>query len=75
LKTRGGAAGAATVIGAVAVMVGLFLAGAYVVEAFRVLDEPDRSWLFWGVALLFGGILLVRVGVRLIRWGRSLASD
>ena len=65
------AAGAATWIGWGLVAIGLLSAGTYVVEAVQVLHEPDRSWLFWGVALLFGGLLLVRLGVRLIVWART----
>jgi hypothetical protein len=62
---------AAVLLGVVAAAAGVFFVGAYVVEAIRVLDEPDRSWFFWGVPFLFGGILLVKFGVRSIVWGRA----
>ena len=66
---------ALAVIGGVLVAVGVFGAGAYVVGVVQVLDEPDRSWLFWGLALLLGGMLLVRLGIRLVVLGRSVARS
>lgn len=51
---------------------GVLLAGAYVVGAVAVLGESDRSWLFWGAALLFIGIILARLGTRLIAAGRRM---
>lgn len=53
---------------------GVLLGGTYVVGAVAVLGESDRSWLFWGVALLFIGIILARLGVRLIAAGRNATS-
>jgi hypothetical protein len=58
--------------GVAAVAAGLSMAGAYVYEALRVLDEADRSWLFWGLAMLFIGIILARLGVGLVLLGRRL---
>ena len=58
--------------GVIAVAVGIVLMGAYVVGVIQVLDEPDRSWLFWGLAILFLGIALAGIGGRLAILGRNL---
>lgn len=59
-------------LGFLMLVAGVLLAGAYVVGAVAVLGESDRSWLFWGAALLFIGIILARLGTRLIAAGRRM---
>lgn len=61
--------------GVLAAVTGLWLAGAYVERAVRVLGSADRSWLFWGLALLFAGLLLVGAGVALILLGRHVTRS
>lgn len=63
------------VLGALLVALGLTWIGMYAWGVIDVLDQPDRSWLFWGLALLFGGILLTRGGQKLITWGRALRGS
>jgi len=61
--------------GVLAAVTGLWLAGAYVERAVRVLGSPDRSWLFWGLALLFAGLLLIGSGVTLFLLGRHVTRS
>lgn len=49
-------------IGAVLGGLGLLGIGTYVWGVIAILDEPDRSWIFWGLVFLFGGILLLITG-------------
>ncbi len=58
--------------GVLAIAFGLYLAGMYVWGVVDVLDQPDRSWLFWGLALLFLGIGLTFLGAVLVVLGRGL---
>lgn len=51
---------------------GLFWVGAYALRAIEVLDQPDRSFLFWGLAVLFCGIFLTLLGGALVLWGRTM---
>lgn len=46
--------------------------GGYVIRAVEVLDQPDRSWLFWGLAVLFIGVALLFAGVSLVVVGRDM---
>ncbi len=62
-----------TGLGVLLLASGLWLVGGYVARAVAVLHEPDRSWLFWGLAILFLGLMLAGAGAGLIAWGRSLA--
>jgi len=49
--------------------------GGYVARAARVLGESDRSWLFWGLAILFAGLLFVGIGVALVFLGRRISRS
>lgn len=55
--------------GVLAVAVGLFLSVGYVTRALEVLDQPDRSWLFWGVGIFLEGIGLAVFGAVLAALG------
>lgn len=66
-------AGVALAVGGVlATAFGLCLAGMYVWGVVDVLGQPDRSWLFWGLAILFPGIGLTFLGAVLVVLGRGL---
>jgi hypothetical protein len=56
------------------ILIGLFLAGAYVWGVLEVLVEkpPDRSWLFWGLGVAFIGIMLTGGGLDVAFLSRSL---
>lgn len=61
-----------TGLGVLASAAGLWLVGAYVARAVSVLGTSDRSWLFWGLAILFAGLLLAGVGIVLFLVGRRI---
>lgn len=63
---------ALTAGGVLAIAFGLYFAGMYVWGVVDVLDQPDRSWLFWGLAILFLGIGLTFLGAVLVVLGRGL---
>ena len=50
--------------------VGLWLVGAYSWGVINVIGEADRSWIFWGLALVAIGIPALGAGARLVVWGR-----
>lgn len=60
------------VIGGVLALAGAWGIGAYVWGVIDVLDQPDQSWIFWGLALLFGGIMVLGAGLASIVIGRRL---
>lgn len=60
----------ATITGAVLAALGVWLVGAYLLGVLDVLGEADRSWIFWGLALVAIGIPAITAGKRLILWGR-----
>lgn len=45
---------------------------AYVHGVIQILDQPDKSWIFWGSVFFLTGLPLLGVGGFLILWGRSL---
>ena len=51
---------------------GLWLVGAYSWGVINVIGEADRSWIFWGLALVAIGIPALGARARLVVWGRSL---
>ena len=68
-------------IGWVAILTGglLFLVGAWGILAYiwgviDILGEPDKSWIFWGLAILFIGILALGAGIGLIVTGRRVLA-
>jgi hypothetical protein len=61
--------------GVLAAVTGSWLVGAYVERAVRVLGSSDRSWLFWGLALLFAGVLLIGAGAALVLLGRHVTRS
>ncbi len=58
--------------GVVAILAGLAMIGAYVLEAvIKRMGEPDQSLLFWYLPLLFIGILCTMAGIGAATWGVS----
>ena len=62
------------IVGAGLVLFGVWAVGAYVWGVIEVLNEPDRSWIFWGLAILFIGIGAIGTGVGMVVSGRRLLS-
>ena len=62
----------AIIVGTLMIGVGLWLVGAYSWGVINVIGEADRSWIFWGLALVAIGIPVLGAGARLVVWGRSL---
>ena len=60
------------IVGTLMIGVGLWLVGAYSWGVINVIGEADRSWIFWGLALVAIGIPALGAGARLVVWGRSL---
>ena len=50
--------------------------GAYVFGAIEVVveDAPDKSWLYWGLALAFFGGVFLAMGVGLAWWSWRLGK-
>lgn len=64
----------ALAIGIPLAMAGVFLVGVYVVGVVDIIinQPPDRSWLFWGLALAFIGVFCLTTGVvLLVVWWRA----
>lgn len=55
---------------------GIFLIGAYVAGAIEVIveDAPDKSWLYWGLALAFLGVVVLIMGIGLAWWSWKLGK-
>lgn len=63
----------ATIIaGGLCTVFGLWAIGAYIWGVIEILDEPDQSWIFWGLAILFLGIFSAMGGAALMVFGRRL---
>jgi len=61
---------AALSFGVTAILVGLTLMGAYILEAFiERRGEPDQSLLFWYLPLLFIGVISFISGLAASVWG------
>ena len=60
---------ALTLVGALLCLFGLWAIGAYVWGVLAILDEPDKSWIFWGLAILFIGIIAAALGAVLLVFG------
>lgn len=63
---------AACVIGVVLGVLGLLGIGTYVWGVIGILDASDRSWIYWGLAFLFGGIILTISGAGAVILGLQL---
>ena len=59
-------------IAALFALVSVWSIGAYIVGIVDVLDKPDKSWIFWGLAILFTGIFAIAGGVPMMFFGRRL---
>jgi len=61
---------AALCFGVAATLVGLVLAGAYILEAvIERRGEPDQSLLFWYLPILFIGMVSIIAGLAASVWG------
>ncbi|MBT8462600.1 MAG: hypothetical protein KJO44_08790 [Gemmatimonadetes bacterium] len=61
---------AAVVLGGLAILVGLGLVGAYILEAIVARrGEPDQSLLFWYLPFFFAGLFSFIAGVAASVWG------
>jgi len=60
-------------VGGLVAVVGLAGIGGYALRAVEVLGQSDRSWLFWGLAILVGGVILLVLGISLVAVGRELS--
>jgi hypothetical protein len=60
----------ALALGSAAILVGVSLVGAYILEAVvERRGEPDQSLLFWYLPLLFAGLVSFIAGVAASVWG------
>lgn len=62
---------AATLGGAVMAISGVYLIGIYIYGVVQVMHEPDKSLIFWGLAILFMGIMCTAAGCTLFVHGRN----
>lgn len=61
---------AALALGGLAILIGLGLVGAYILEAIvERRGEPDQSLMFWYLPLLFAGLVSFISGVAAGVWG------
>lgn len=56
-------------LGCLATLFGLWAVGGYVWGVVAVLNEPDQSWIFWGLAILFIGLCGLGLGIGMIAAG------
>lgn len=63
-----------TLLGGLVFLVGAWAVLAYFWRLIEILDEPDKSWIFWGLAILFIGIGAIGTGVGMVVSGRRLLS-
>ncbi|MXQ07998.1 hypothetical protein GQ651_09085 [Alphaproteobacteria bacterium GH1-50] len=49
--------------GSLAALFGVWAIATYVIGVIRVLDAPDRSWIFWGLAIMMIGIIALAAGI------------
>jgi hypothetical protein len=68
---RNAAGIAAMLVGLVAMTAGLGYVGLYIQGAIEVLHEPDKSWIFWGLTILFIGVVLAAAGAGALVWGSA----
>ena len=59
-------------IGAALALFGVWAILAYIWGVIGVLGEADKSWIFWGLAILFTGIFAIAGGVPMMYFGRRL---
>lgn len=59
-------------LGALLAVGGLWAIGGYVWGVIAVLGEPDRSWIFWGLALVVVGLGALGLGGAIALAGRAL---
>ena len=52
---------------------GVWAVGAYVRELITIWNEPDRSWIFWGLAVLFIGLFSIATRAALAFLGARLS--
>ena len=59
-------------LGGLIALGGLWAIGAYAWGVLAVLGEPDQSWIFWGLALVFVGLGAIGLGLVIALAGRAL---
>ena len=60
------------IAGGLLALAGTWGIGAYAWGVIGVLDQPDQSWVFWGLIFLLGGITVLGAGVGAIVLGRAV---
>ena len=61
-------------LGCLVTLIGVWAIGGYIWGVISVLDEPDQSWVFWGLAVLFIGLAGVGIGIGMAVAGWSLVK-
>ncbi len=61
-------------LGCLVILIGIWAIGGYIWGVISVLGEPDRSWVFWGLAILFIGLAAFGLGIRMVVTGWSLVK-
>ncbi|MFO7806626.1 MAG: hypothetical protein R6V30_13315 [Paracoccaceae bacterium] len=49
--------------------------GSYIWGVVSVINEPDQSWMFWGLAIFFIGLAGLGLGIGIFAAGRSLLKS
>ncbi len=61
-------------LGCFVTLIGVWAIGGYIWGVVSVLDEPDQSWMFWGLAILFVGVAAVAIGIGMTVTGWSIVK-
>lgn len=64
-----------TLAGGLVCLFGIWAIGAYAWGVIEVLDAPDKSWIFWGLAILFIGLICLPLGAGMVVYGRRIVRN
>lgn len=62
-------------LGCLTAMIGVWAIGSYIWGVVSVINEPDQSWMFWGLAIFFIGLAGLGLGIGIFAAGRSLLKS
>lgn len=61
-------------LGCLVTLTGIWAIAGYIWGVVSVLNEPDKSWIFWGLAIFFIGLIGLGLGIGMIVAGWSLVK-
>ena len=61
-------------LGCLSMLIGVWSIGGYIWGVVSVLDEPDQSWIFWGLIFVLIGIAGIVLGAAMAFVGWSMVK-